>query len=99
MNTELKVTSNLQGLARRLVEEDILDSASAEKACQESSRKNKTLLGWLISNSAADPGLLAMAAAEEYGIPLIDIRATRRCPFTSGAISCLSRSRIRPIMT
>jgi type IV pilus assembly protein PilB len=75
MNTELKVTSNLQGLARRLVEEDILDSASAEKACQESSRKNKTLLGWLISNSAADPGLLAMAAAEEYGIPLIDIRA------------------------
>jgi type IV pilus assembly protein PilB len=75
MNTEFKVASNLQGLARRLVDEDILDTASAEKACQESSKKNKTLLGWLISNSAADPGQLAMAAAEEYGIPLIDIRA------------------------
>jgi type IV pilus assembly protein PilB len=75
MNTEFKVTSNLQGLARRLVAEDILDAAAAEAACAESSKKNKTLLAWLIKNNSADADLLAMAAAEEYGIPLIDIRA------------------------
>jgi type IV pilus assembly protein PilB len=75
MNTEFKVTSNLHGLARRLVAEDILDSAAAEKAVAESARKNKTLLGWLLANDAADAGLMAMAAAEEYGVPLIDIRA------------------------
>ncbi|MFC1605827.1 type IV-A pilus assembly ATPase PilB [Pseudomonadota bacterium] len=75
MNTEFKVTSNVHGLARRLVAEDILDSAAAEKAFAESARKNKTLLGWLINNSSADASLLAMAAAEEYGVPLIDIRA------------------------
>ena len=75
MNTEFKVTSNLQGLARRLVAEDIIDAATAESACSESNKKNKTLLAWLIRNHSADPGLVAMAAAEEYGIPLIDIRA------------------------
>jgi type IV pilus assembly protein PilB len=75
MNTEFKVTSNLNGLARRLVVSNILNEASAENACVESAKKNKTLLAWLIKNKAADSALLASAAAEEYGIPLIDISA------------------------
>ena len=75
MNTELKISSNLSGLARRLVEENILDELSAEHACTQSSKKNKTLLAWLIKNNSADPAALAAAAAEEFGIPLIDIRA------------------------
>jgi type IV pilus assembly protein PilB len=75
MNTEFKVTSNLHGLARRLVNENIIDSATAEKACAQSSKKNKTLLAWLIKSKAANADALAMAAAEEYGIPLIDITA------------------------
>ena len=75
MNTELKVTSNLNGLARRLVAEDIVDAVTAENACIQSNKKNKTLLSWLIKTNAADPAALAAAAAEEYGIPLIDIMA------------------------
>jgi type IV pilus assembly protein PilB len=75
MNTEFKVTSNLHGLARRLIAEDILDATAAEAAYAESTKKNKTLLAWLIKTKAADSELLAATAAEEYGIPLIDIRA------------------------
>ena len=75
MNTELKISSNLNGLARRLVGESILDEAKAEHACVQSNKKNMTLLAWLIKNDAADPHALAAAAAEEYGIPLIDISA------------------------
>jgi type IV pilus assembly protein PilB len=75
MNTELKVTSNLNGLARRLVEENILDAVTAENACAQSNKKNKTLLSWLIKSNAADSASLAAAAADEYGIPLIDITA------------------------
>ena len=41
MNTELKVTSNLNGLARRLVMEDVLDEATAENACVQSNKKNQ----------------------------------------------------------
>ena len=75
MNTEFKVTSNLHGLARRLVADEILDAATAEQACAQSSKKNKTLLAWLINSNAANTSELAAAAAEEYGIPLIDISA------------------------
>ena len=75
MNTEFKVTSNLHGLARRLVSDDILDAATAEQACAQSSKKNKTLLAWLIKTKAANAADLAAAAAEEYGIPLIDVTA------------------------
>ncbi len=75
MNTELKVSSKLNGLARRLVEDDILDQARVEDACAQASSKNKSLLSWLIKTEGADPGQLAAAAANEFGIPLIDIRA------------------------
>jgi len=75
MNTELKITSNLNGLARRLVAENVIDAAAAEAACVQSNKKNQTLLGWLIKNNSADPAALAAVAADEYGIPLIDITA------------------------
>jgi len=75
MNTEFKVTSNLHGLAKRLVAEEIVDAATAERATADSGKKSKTLLAWLIKNNSAEPRLLAMAAAEEYGVPLIDVRA------------------------
>ena len=65
MNTELKSTNNLQGLARRLVAESILDQPAAEAACVQSSNKNKTLLAWLIKTNAAEPLKLASAAADE----------------------------------
>jgi len=75
MNTELKITSNLNGFARRLVKESILDNVTAEEACAQSNKKNKTLLSWLIKTGVADSASLAAAAADEYGIPLIDITA------------------------
>ncbi|NCF63975.1 MAG: type IV-A pilus assembly ATPase PilB [Gammaproteobacteria bacterium] len=65
----------MQGLARRLVSDDILDEASAENACVQSSKKNTTLLSWLIKSKAANARDIATAASEEYGIPLIDIRS------------------------
>ena len=66
MNTELKVTSNLNGLARRLVGENILEEAAARHACDQSTKKNKTLLAWLIKNNSADSTALAAAAAGAF---------------------------------
>ena len=40
MNTEFKVTSNLHGLAKRLVAEEVLDAAEAERAVVQSNKKN-----------------------------------------------------------
>jgi len=53
--------------------------------------KNKTLLAWLIKNKFADADQLAMAAAEEYGVPLIDIRAI---DLTQAPISLVSETLI-----
>jgi type IV pilus assembly protein PilB len=75
MSTELKVASTTNDLARRLVESHILDPAQAANACAQASRKNQSLLGWLIQNGEAPAAQLAAAASEEYGVPLIDIRA------------------------
>ena len=75
MNTELKVNTKLSGLARCLVHENIMDEASMEAACAQASKKNRSLLSHLISSTDASPVRLASAASEEYGIPLIDIRA------------------------
>ena len=91
MNTELKPAATLQGLARRLVTENIIDQPAAENACVQSNKKNKTLLAWLIKNRTADSQLLAAAAADEYGIPLIDIRAF---DLSQAPISLLSESLI-----
>jgi type IV pilus assembly protein PilB len=74
-----------------LVAENILDQDAAENACVQSSKKNKTLLAWLVKTNAADPETLAGAAAEEYGIPLIDIRAF---DLSMAPISLLSESLI-----
>jgi type IV pilus assembly protein PilB len=91
MNTEFQVTSNLHGLARRLVSEGILDEARAEDACAQSSKKNKTLLKWLISSNEADSAALAAAASAEYGIPVIDVSAL---DLSQAPISLVSESLI-----
>jgi type IV pilus assembly protein PilB len=75
MSTELKATSNLTGFARRLVDDNLLDEAAVEEACRQAAKKNKTLLAWLIKSGQGDPTGLATAAADEYGIPLVDVYA------------------------
>jgi type IV pilus assembly protein PilB len=75
MNSELKVSTTLNGLARRLVLENVLDEAAVEAACLQASKKNRSLLSYLISSTDAPPVKLASAASEEYGIPFIDIRS------------------------
>jgi type IV pilus assembly protein PilB len=75
MNSELKVSTTLNGLARRLVLENVLDEAAVEAACLQASKKNRSLLSYLLAHTDASPQKLAAAASEEYGIPLIDIRS------------------------
>jgi type IV pilus assembly protein PilB len=99
MNTEMKISSNLNGLARRLVLENIIDEQTAHTASVESNKKNKTLLGWLIKNKIADPSALAVAAAEEYGIPLIDVRAfdLSQAPIGLVSESLIEKHQILPL--
>ncbi len=72
MNTELKVTNQLRGFARRLVAENLLEESAALEACDQASKKGQTVLAWLTRQGAVDPAVLAAAASVEYGVPLLD---------------------------
>ena len=75
MNTELKATSQLHGIARRLVAEGVMDEKAALDASVNAGQKKLTVLAWMIKNKALDPEVLINAASAEYGVPIIDIRA------------------------
>ena len=72
MSTELKVSNQLRGFARRLVAEGLIEEQAALEACDAASKKGLTVLAWLTRDGKLDPAVLASAASVEYGVPLLD---------------------------
>jgi len=75
MNTELRVSNQLRGFARRLVAEGLMEEQKALEACDKASKNGDTVLAWLSKENDMDPAVLASAASVEYGVPLIDVSA------------------------
>jgi type IV pilus assembly protein PilB len=65
----------LSGLARRLVEENILDAESAAKSTQEARREGTPYVAYLVKHGLAEPRNIAVSASEEFGVPLLDLSA------------------------
>jgi len=65
----------LSGLARRLVEENILDADSAYKASEEARRQGTPFVTHLVRTGLAEARTIAISASEEFGVPLIDLSA------------------------
>ena len=65
----------LSGLARRLVEEDILDAASALNASAEARKQGVAFVTYLVQSGLADSRTIAVSASEEFGVPVIDLSA------------------------
>ena len=63
----------LSGLARRLVEERILDGDEAAKASTEARKSGRPFVSYLVENGIAEARAIATSAAEEFGVPLIDL--------------------------
>jgi type IV pilus assembly protein PilB len=68
-------TVPLSGLARRLVEDGVLDADTAQKASEEARKKAIPFVSHLVRNDIADARSIATSAAEEFGVPLIDLSA------------------------
>jgi type IV pilus assembly protein PilB len=60
-------------LARKLVLDEILDEATAQKAYSEAMNNKVTFIKHLVDNSLAASNDIAFAASQEFGIPLFDI--------------------------
>ncbi|MGE0080927.1 MAG: type IV-A pilus assembly ATPase PilB [Thiohalomonadaceae bacterium] len=65
----------LSGLARRLIRDGLLSEQDAEKAQELSNKKKIPFVTWLVENQLGTPRDIANAAAQEFGVPLLDINA------------------------
>ncbi len=69
--TSPKIT--LGGLARKLVLDGLLDEASAQEAFQQARTKNKAFVSYIVAEKLVESKDVAHAAAQEFGVPLVDI--------------------------
>ena len=61
------------GLARKLVQEGLITDAQAQEAYEAATKKNIPFVTHLVENKITDSRSIAQSAAEEFGVPLLDI--------------------------
>ncbi|MEH6564213.1 MAG: type IV-A pilus assembly ATPase PilB [Halopseudomonas sp.] len=66
-------TAALTGLARRIVQDGLLDADTAAKASQQASQDKIPLITHLVQRKLASSRDLAMVCAEEFGYPYLDL--------------------------
>jgi type IV pilus assembly protein PilB len=66
---------NLSGLARRLVQDELLTEADAERALTEARKKKIPFVPFLVENKVVGSREIAWAAAQEFGVPMMDLNA------------------------
>lgn len=72
MATVAAVTQ-LSGLARKLVQDGIIEQEKALSAQEAANKKKMPFVSYLVENKLADAKKIAHSASEEYGVPLVDI--------------------------
>ncbi len=63
------------GLARKLVQDGLISDAQAQEAYEASSRNKVPFVSYLVDKKIAGSRQIAQSAAEEFGVPLLDIDA------------------------
>jgi len=65
----------LSGLARKLVLDGLLEAAAAQDHFQKALSKKKPFVSYLVESNILESAPIALAASQEFGIPLLDIHA------------------------
>ena len=63
------------GLARRLIRDSLLSEQQAEAAYAEAARKRQPFIQFLVAEKLVESRSIAVAASQEFGIPLLDLDA------------------------
>jgi len=90
----------LTGLPRRLVQDVVVAEEALADALEATKRKNSSLVAYLVANELGSPREIAIAAAHEFGVPLLDLDAIEMDLDVVRLVSeaLLSRYRILPLM-
>jgi len=67
--------AGLGGLPQRLVQDGVVDESGMHAALQAAAEKRTSFVTQLIAAGAASARDIALAAASEYGVPLLDLNA------------------------
>lgn len=67
--------STLSGLARRLVNDSLLDDELARESLAQAAKQKVPFVLYLAQNDVLDAKTLAATASDEFGTPLFDLRA------------------------
>lgn len=93
-------SSPLSGLPRRLVQDGIVAEETVLQAIQASKADPGGLVPYLVARRLADPRQVAIAAASEFGVPLLDLDAmeTDLDAFKAVDRQLVSRHRVLPLL-
>ena len=67
--------SGLGGLPQRLIQDGVVDEPGMHMALQAAAEKHTSFVTQLIASGAATARDIALAAASEYGVPLLDLHS------------------------
>ncbi len=67
--------TNLAGLPRRMVQDGIISEDQLHKATAGAKKAKMTLIAYLVNEDLAEARAIAVAAAHEFGVPLLDLDA------------------------
>ena len=65
----------ISGLARRLIQDGLIELEAAEKYSLEAAKARRPLVSYLVKENIVSAEAIAAAAASEFGIPIIDLDA------------------------
>ena len=65
----------LTGLAKRLVNERVLDEAEASRVSEAAAAEDCSLVSYLIEKAGHDSARIALCASTEFGLPVFDLEA------------------------
>ena len=66
-------TPPLTGLARKLVADQVIDESSIHDAIEKAKTEKVSLNRYLVEHKLVKPEVIAMASAQEFGIPVFDL--------------------------
>ena len=90
----------LQGLPLRLIQDGLLDEKSMQAAMVAAKEANANLVSHLVANNLANPREIAIAASQEFGVPLLDLDAIQPDLDTIKLVSdkLLAKHRVLPLV-
>jgi type IV pilus assembly protein PilB len=90
----------LQGLPLRLIQDGLLDEKSMHAAMTAAKEANTNLVSHLVANNLANAREIAIAASQEFGVPLLDLDAIQPDLETVKLVSdkLLAKHRVLPLV-